>query len=75
VDAKEAVKVVNREMALVGNINNPTALYRGTPEDVRKQVRYSVAAGVDIIAPECAVPLQTPIRNLKAIVEAAREGY
>ena len=75
VDAKEAVRVVNREMSLVGNINNPTTLLRGTPEDVRQQVRYSVAAGVDIIAPECAVPLQTPLRNLRAIVEAAQEGY
>jgi MtaA/CmuA family methyltransferase len=75
VDSREAVKVVNREMALVGNINNPTALYRGTPEDVRKQARYSIEAGVDIIAPECAIPLQTPLRNLRAIVEAAREGY
>ena len=75
VDAKEAVKTVNREMALVGNINNPTVLYRGTPEDVRKQVRYSVEAGVEIIAPECAVPLQTPLGNLRAIVEAAQEGY
>jgi MtaA/CmuA family methyltransferase len=75
VDAREAVKVVNREMALVGNINNSTALYRGTPEDVRKQVRYSIEAGVDIIAPECAVPLQTPLRNLRAVVEAAEEGY
>ena len=75
VDAKEAVRVVNREMSLVGNINTPTTLLRGTPEDVRQQVRYSVAAGVDIIAPECAVPLQTPLRNLRAIVEAAQEGY
>jgi [methyl-Co(III) methanol-specific corrinoid protein]:coenzyme M methyltransferase len=75
VDAREAVKVVNREMSLVGNVNNPTALLRGTPEDVHQQVRYSVQAGVDIIAPECAVPLQTPLRNLRAIVEAAQEGY
>jgi MtaA/CmuA family methyltransferase len=75
VDSKEAVKVVNREMSLVGNINNPTVLLRGTPEDVRGQVRYSVQAGVDILAPECAVPLQTPLRNLRAIVEAAQEGY
>jgi [methyl-Co(III) methanol-specific corrinoid protein]:coenzyme M methyltransferase len=75
VDAREAVKVVNREMSLVGNVNNPTALLRGTPEDIHQQVRYSVRAGVDIIAPECAVPLQTPLRNLRAIVEAAEEGY
>lgn len=75
VDAREAVKIVNHEMSLVGNINNATTLLRGTPEDVRQQVRYSVAAGVDIIAPECAIPLQTPLRNLQAIVEAAQEGY
>jgi MtaA/CmuA family methyltransferase len=75
VDAREAVKVVNREMTLVGNVNNPTTLLRGTPEDVRQQVRYSIDAGVDIIAPECAVPLQTPLPNLRAIVEAAEEGY
>ncbi len=75
VDAREAVKVVNREMALVGNVNNATTLLRGTPEDVYKQARYSIEAGVDIIAPECAVPLQTPIRNLQAIAEAAKEGY
>jgi MtaA/CmuA family methyltransferase len=75
VDAREAVRVVDREMSLVGNINNPTTLYRGTPEDVHKQVRYSIEAGVDIIAPECAVPLQTPLGNLRAIVEAAQEGY
>jgi len=75
VDSREAVKIVNGEMALVGNINNATTLLRGTPEEVRRQVRYSIEAGVDIIAPECAIPLQTPLRNLRAIAEAAQEGY
>jgi MtaA/CmuA family methyltransferase len=75
VDAKEAVRVVNREMSLVGNLNNATTLLRGKPEDVYKQARYSIEAGVDIIGPECAIPLQTPIRNLQAIVEAAKAGY
>ena len=75
VDAKEAVRVVNHEMSLVGNLNNATTLLRGKPEDVYKQARYSIEAGVDIIGPECAIPLQTPIHNLKAIVEAAAAGY
>jgi MtaA/CmuA family methyltransferase len=75
VDAKMAVQVVNHEMSLIGNIDNKTVLFGGTPEDVYKQARYSIEAGVDILAPECAVPLQTPIANLKAIVEAAKEGY
>lgn len=75
VDAKMAVQVVNHEMSLIGNIANRDVLFGGTPEDVYKQARYSMEAGVDILAPECAVPLQTPIANLKAIVEAAKEGY
>lgn len=75
VDSKIAVKVINHEISLIGNISNREALFRGTPEDVYKQARYSIEAGVDILAPECAIPLQTPLANLKAIVEAAREGY
>jgi len=75
VDTKMAVQVVNREMSLIGNIANKDVLFGGTPEDVYKQARYSIDAGIDILAPECAIPLQTPLANLKAIVEAAREGY
>ena len=75
VDAKEAVRIVNGRMSLVGNVNNPQTLLRGTPEDVYKQARYAIEAGVDVLAPECAIPLQTPVSNLRAIVEAAEEGY
>ncbi len=75
VDSKTAVQVINRDISLIGNIANRGVLFGGTPEDVYNQARYSIAAGVDILAPECAVPLQTPIANLKAIVDAAREGY
>ena len=75
VDAKTAVETVGSSMSLVGNVNNPEVLYQGTPDDVYQQVRYAVYAGVNIIAPECAIPLSTPLENLKAIVEAAGEGY
>lgn len=75
VDAREAVKVVNSKMSLIGNISNTKALYRGKPEDVYSQTRYSIEAGVNIIAPECAVPLRTPLQNLKVIVEAAKRGW
>jgi [methyl-Co(III) methanol-specific corrinoid protein]:coenzyme M methyltransferase len=75
VDSRTAVEKVGHRLALVGNINNAQTLFQGTPEDVRRQVRYAVDAGVDIIAPECAVPLTTPLENLKAITAAVREGY
>jgi len=75
VDAKEAVRIVDGRMSLVGNIANASCLLRGTPEDVHKQARYAIEAGVNVLAPECAVPLQTPVVNLQAIVAAAEEGY
>jgi len=75
VDSKDAVSRVGRDISLVGNINNPQALLQGTPEDVYKQARYAIESGVHIIAPECAIPLTAPLANLRAIVEAAEEGY
>jgi [methyl-Co(III) methanol-specific corrinoid protein]:coenzyme M methyltransferase len=75
VDAKFAVEKVGRRMSLAGCINNVDALLQGTPEDVYKQARYAIEAGVNIICPECAIPLSTPMENLKAIVEASKEGY
>jgi len=75
VDSREAVRRIGDKIALVGNIDNPQTLLLGTPEDVYRQARYAIEAGVDIIAPECAIPPGTPLENLRAIVEAAREGY
>jgi len=75
VDSKMAVETVDHRMSLVGNINNPQTLYQGTPDDVYKQARYAIEAGFNIIGPECAVPLATPMENLRAIASAAQEGY
>ncbi len=75
VDSKEAVRRIGHKISLVGNVNNPQTLLQGTPEDVYRQARYAIDAGVNIIGPECAIPLTTPIENLRAIVEAAHAGY
>ncbi len=74
VEAKMAVAKVGQSISLIGNVNNPDTLFTGTPDDVHRQVRYAVDAGVNIIGPECAIPLATPLENLKAIAEAANYG-
>jgi [methyl-Co(III) methanol-specific corrinoid protein]:coenzyme M methyltransferase len=56
-------------------VNNAQVLYQGTPDDAYRQARYAIDSGVNIIGPECAIPLATPMENLKAIVAAAHEGY
>jgi MtaA/CmuA family methyltransferase len=72
VPAAEAVRLAAGRITLMGNLNNPELLLRGTPEQVRAEARRARAAGVHIIAPECAVPLTTPTANLRAIAEALR---
>lgn len=72
-DAARAMSVVGGRMALAGSVNNPVTLLRKGPVEVRAEVWNCLRAGVQLIAPECAVPLQTPVANLKAIVAAVRE--
>ena len=69
----ESVQAVGGRIRLVGNINNPETLYAGSVEDVRQQVFAALNAGVDLIAPECAVPLKTKAENLIAIPAAVEE--
>jgi [methyl-Co(III) methanol-specific corrinoid protein]:coenzyme M methyltransferase len=72
VNACEAVKVNNNRIKLIGNINNPLTLLFKKPKDVRKEVEYAIKCGVDIIGPECAVPLTTPLENLIEIAIATK---
>ncbi|MCY4111400.1 MAG: MtaA/CmuA family methyltransferase, partial [Chloroflexi bacterium] len=51
----EAKKTVG-DYKLVGNASNFITLLTGRPEDVAVEIDDLLAAGVDIIAPECAVP-------------------
>jgi len=67
VDACKASAINDSRIKLIGNINNPTTLLFKKPEDVKKAVERAINCGIDIIGPECAVPLQTPLNNLKEI--------
>lgn len=69
---EEMVKKTAGKMKLTGNVNNPTTLYARGPEEARAEAQAAIDAGVDIISPECAVPLQAPVANLKAIVETCK---
>ena len=73
VDACRAVEIANGRVALIGNINNPSTLLFKKPEDVRREVEHAINCGLDIIGPECAVPLNTPLENLKEISSVVKE--
>jgi [methyl-Co(III) methanol-specific corrinoid protein]:coenzyme M methyltransferase len=66
-DPAVSVAVVDGRIGLVGNVNNPETLYSKGPDAVRAEVIRALEAGVDMVGPECAIPLQTPIENLRVI--------
>jgi [methyl-Co(III) methanol-specific corrinoid protein]:coenzyme M methyltransferase len=67
------MRIVRDRIALVGNVNNPVTLLRRGPQDVRREVFENLDAGVQLIAPECAIPLDTPLANLQEIPKAVRD--
>jgi len=71
----ESMNVVGNRISLVGNINNPETLFSKGPEQVRKEVYKNLDAGVQLVGPECAIPLQTAIENLKEIPLAVRDWH
>jgi [methyl-Co(III) methanol-specific corrinoid protein]:coenzyme M methyltransferase len=74
VDARDAVRKIADRMSLIGNVNNPEYLLNGRPEQVAECTRYAVEAGVQVVGPECAIPLRTPLENLRAITSAVLGG-
>jgi [methyl-Co(III) methanol-specific corrinoid protein]:coenzyme M methyltransferase len=73
IDARFAVKQMQGKMTLMGNVNNPDVLLKGSPQEVAEAVRYAIEAGVQIVGPECAIPLTTPDENLIEIVKIVKE--
>ncbi len=74
VTPERAVREAGGKLRLAGNINNPQTLLTCGPAEVRAEAQRAIDAGVDIISPECAVPLATPVANLKAIVETCADN-
>ena len=72
-DPAEAMEAVDGGITLVGNLNNPETLYAKGPEAVREEVYRALDAGVQMIAPECAIPLRTKLENLLEIPAAVKD--
>jgi hypothetical protein len=47
---------------------------KGKREDIIQACETAMQSGIQILAPECAVPLMTPLQNLQIIVDFAREA-
>lgn len=66
--SRQMRELAGNKMALMGGVSNMTLL-QGTPDQVYEQVAAAGREGIDIVGPECAIPLGTPLENLKAIAK------
>jgi len=72
VPAAEARGLAGERLALMGGTSNLAIIRKGTPETIRADVAEKLAASIDIMGPECAVPLDAPYRNIAFLAEEAR---
>lgn len=58
--------------ATIGNVSPTNTLLRKTPEDVLAESKACIDAGTDVLAPGCGFASETPLENMRALVEAAK---
>jgi MtaA/CmuA family methyltransferase len=63
---QEVRELAGQKLSLMGGISN-YQLLRGAPEQIAAAAAAAVQAGIDVVGPECAIPLGTPLANLKAV--------
>jgi [methyl-Co(III) methylamine-specific corrinoid protein]:coenzyme M methyltransferase len=57
--------------AAIGNVSPTSTLLFKKPADVMAEARHCIDAGTDILAPGCGFASETPLENMKAMLEAA----
>ena len=60
------------DVILMGGVDTANTLYMQDTGTVRQMAEQSVAGGIQILAPGCAVAPGTPTENLKVLVEVAK---
>ena len=69
--SKEVKELAGDNLSLNGGISN-YKLLRETKDDIIDQAQEAKKAKINIIGPECAIPLLTPIENLIAVTSIGR---
>jgi len=67
-----ARQLAGDRLALMGGTSNINLIRNGSPELITQDVQEKIATGIDIIGPECAVPLDAPLKNLVWLAREAK---
>ena len=68
-----ARRLAGERLALMGGTSNIEVIRNGGEEEVVRDVEEKLAERIDILGPECAVPLDAPYRNMKVLAEEVKK--
>jgi [methyl-Co(III) methanol-specific corrinoid protein]:coenzyme M methyltransferase len=68
-----ARELAGEKLSLMGGTSNLAVIRSGTPELVAADVAEKVEHRIDVIGPECAVPLDAPHENMRLLAEEVRK--
>ena len=71
--AKQLQAELNSPTRLCGNISNAETLSRKQPNDVFEESYEVLCNGIDILSPNCMILPNTPLKNIKAMIEARKQ--
>jgi [methyl-Co(III) methanol-specific corrinoid protein]:coenzyme M methyltransferase len=72
VPSAKARELAGDRLALMGGTSNLQVVLRGTPEIITKDIEEKLANKMDILGPECAVPLDAPYKTLRYFADEAK---
>jgi [methyl-Co(III) methanol-specific corrinoid protein]:coenzyme M methyltransferase len=73
VPAKTARKLAGNDITLMGGTSNFSVIRLGNRAAIVADVAEKAACGIEIIGPECAVPLDAPFANMKLLTEEVKK--
>lgn len=73
VPSKMARELAGEKLSLMGGTSNLEVIRNGDFEIIQKEVKEKIKNGIDIIGPECAVPLDAPFENMKILAEEVKK--
>lgn len=72
VPASLARELAGEGLALMGGTDNIGIIRNGGGEDIINDVEDKIRCGIDIIGPECAVPMDAPWANMKILTHEVK---
>lgn len=74
-DLPAAKKLVGKKVSLIGNLSSSGVMLTGSCEEVKNEAKKCLEGKIDILAPGCGIAPKTPIKNIRALVDARDEFY